>query len=91
MTEDWMTKGEVWIVSGLLDSWPFEQRFTAWNTFDPERTARLFYDGQTCLTNAKLTRSVEARTEPITVATKNSYADEVGGPCAPTESEGDAL
>ena len=84
MTENWITKGEVWTVSGLLDGWDFEHKFTAWNTYDPERTAKIFYDGQTCLTNAKLTRQVEARTEPVTVATKDSYADGPNdGPCMP--------
>jgi len=80
-----MTEGEVWRVKGLLDYDPFEVQFTSWDSMDPERKAREFYNGQTFLINTSLTVQRVTRTWERTVESKDGPETRDSGYAVPPE------
>jgi hypothetical protein len=84
-----MTEGEVWKVKGLLDGDEFEMAFTSWDSMDPERKARTFYEQQTFLINTSLTRQHVVRSWDEVIASKDGpETRDEGYACAP-DGEGE--
>ena len=74
-----MTEGEIWKVKGLLGGDPFEVEFSSWDSLDPERKAREFYDGQTFLINTSLTCQHITRTWDAVIESKDGPETREGG------------
>lgn len=82
------TAGDVWVVKGLLNGDLFSTQWTSWDSYDPEKSARTFFDNSGFLTHARLLHQIVTKTDFEEVAyNSNQDENESGMISMPSETD----